>query len=147
MNVLVAVDDSPFAPVLVKAVAGQFRPETAQVRIVHVLQPITAVPPPQMDARYAPELEVQKARGHKLIDEAGSELRKAGFHVTVHLEVGDIREQILDSAENWPADLIVIGSHGRSNVMRLLLGSVAESVARHAKCSVEIVRSATARHS
>ena len=49
-------------------------------------------------------------------------------------------ERIIDSAAEWRADLIVVGSHGRSGIPRFLLGSVAEFVARHAKCSVEIVR-------
>ena len=145
MNILVAVDDSQFTPDVLKAVISQFRPENTQVRVVHVLQPITTMPPPQMDARYAPELEAQKERGRKLVEDCGNELRKAGFSVTVHLEVGDVRERIIDSAEEWPADLIVVGSHGRDTLMRFLLGSVAESVARHANCSVEIVRGVVAR--
>ncbi|MGA3128412.1 MAG: universal stress protein [Candidatus Korobacteraceae bacterium] len=54
--------------------------------------------------------------------------------------MGDIREKIIDDASGWGADLIVVGSHGRSGIQRFLLGSMAEFVARHAKCSVEIVR-------
>ena len=60
--------------------------------------------------------------------------------LTPAVEVGDIRERIIDSAEEWGADLIVVGSHGRSGIPRLLLGSVAEFVGRHTKCSVEILR-------
>lgn len=145
MKVLVAIDDSKFTSGVLKAVAGQFRPENTELRIIHVLQPITTIPPPQMDAHYAPELEAQRESGHKLLERCADELAKAGFRVTPHLEVGDIRERIIDSAEEWRADLIVIGSHGRDTLMRFLLGSVAESVARHAKCSVEIVRSSGAR--
>jgi nucleotide-binding universal stress UspA family protein len=47
---------------------------------------------------------------------------------------------ILDTAAKWHADLIVIGSHGRKGLDRFLLGSVSEAVARHAPCSVQIVR-------
>jgi nucleotide-binding universal stress UspA family protein len=47
---------------------------------------------------------------------------------------------IIDAAEAWKAELIVIGSHGRKGLQRFLLGSVAESIARHAACSVEIIR-------
>jgi nucleotide-binding universal stress UspA family protein len=43
-------------------------------------------------------------------------------------------------ADEWKADLIVLGSHGKHGIEKFLLGSVAESVARHAKCSVMIVR-------
>ena len=47
---------------------------------------------------------------------------------------------ILSSAEEWRADLVVMGSHGRRGFDRIVLGSVSETVALHAKCSVELVR-------
>ncbi|MGA7647033.1 MAG: universal stress protein, partial [Terriglobales bacterium] len=53
---------------------------------------------------------------------------------------GDPRGSILDEAKAWGADLIVLGSHGRHGWDRLLMGSVAESVAMHAHCSVEVIR-------
>ena len=96
MNILVAVDDSKFTADILKAVAQQFRPENTQARVVHVLQPITTAPPPQMDANYAPELADEKLRGRELLESCASELRKAGFSVTVDLEVGDVREKIID---------------------------------------------------
>jgi len=51
-----------------------------------------------------------------------------------------VRDSILEAAAKWDADLVVVGSHGQRGIRSLLLGSVAESVARDAKCSVEIVR-------
>jgi len=54
--------------------------------------------------------------------------------------VGKPATEIVKSATEWPADLIVIGSHGRQGVERVLLGSVAEAVGRHAHCSVLVVR-------
>lgn len=53
---------------------------------------------------------------------------------------GDPRFVILDTAKTWQADLIVLGSHGRHGMDRFLMGSVAESVAVHAHCSVVVVR-------
>jgi nucleotide-binding universal stress UspA family protein len=47
---------------------------------------------------------------------------------------------IMDEAEKWGADLIVVGSHGHRGIERFLLGSVSEGVALHAKCSVEVIR-------
>jgi len=46
----------------------------------------------------------------------------------------------VDQAKDWRADLIVLGSHGRSGIKRWILGSVAEAVVRHAPCSVEVAR-------
>jgi nucleotide-binding universal stress UspA family protein len=54
--------------------------------------------------------------------------------------VGGAKEVILDEAERWGADLIVVGSHGHHGLRRFLLGSVSRAVASHARCSVEIVR-------
>ena len=53
---------------------------------------------------------------------------------------GPPRSAILDEAETWGADLIVLGSHGYRAWERFLLGSVSQAVVSHAKCSVEVVR-------
>ncbi len=139
MKILVGVDDSKFSGDVLRAVVTQFRTENTEVRILHVLQPI-APAPPQMAAGYAPELEDQKKPARELVERIADGLRSAGFKVDTAIEVGDIRESIIDSAEEWSADLIVVGSHGQRGIQRFLLGSVAEFVARHARCSVEIVR-------
>src|SRR5208283_6218523 len=94
----------------------------------------------QMAPGYASELEDQKQEARELVERIAKELRSAGFKVDTAVEIGDIRERIIDSAADWHADLIVLGSHGRRGIQRFLLGSVAEFVARHANCSVEIVR-------
>jgi nucleotide-binding universal stress UspA family protein len=67
-------------------------------------------------------------------------LRSAGFATSTSVRDGDARQVILDCAAEWHADLVVLGSHGKKGFDRLMLGSVSDSVARHATCSVEIVR-------
>jgi nucleotide-binding universal stress UspA family protein len=89
---------------------------------------------------YAPELEEQKIPARELVERFAKKLCGAGFEASTELEIGDVRVSILDTATEWHADLIVIGSHGRKGIESFFLGSVTESVARHAKCSVEIVR-------
>ncbi len=68
--------------------------------------------------------------------------RKAAPGATVEtlIPTGDPRGVILDTAEAWPADFIVLGSHGLRGFDRFLMGSVSESVAVHAHCSVEVIR-------
>jgi nucleotide-binding universal stress UspA family protein len=56
------------------------------------------------------------------------------------LREGKPADQILATAREWEADVIVIGTHGRSGVSRLLLGSTAESVVRHATCPVLVIK-------
>jgi nucleotide-binding universal stress UspA family protein len=58
----------------------------------------------------------------------------------IEIVKGHPKHAIVDEAETWDADLIVVGSHGYRGLTRLWLGSVSQAVASHAKCSVEIVR-------
>ena len=140
MKVLVAVDDSKFSEAAVRALGAQIRPQMAEVQILHVLQPIAVSTPPQMAANYAPELEDQGKRAKELVERSANTLRAAGLKVETRVEKGDVRLRIVDLAAEWNADLVVIGSHGRTGIPRLLLGSIADYVARNAPCSVEIVR-------
>jgi nucleotide-binding universal stress UspA family protein len=145
MKILMAVDQSEFSKHAAQAVARQFRPAETEVRVVHVLQPavpaVPSVPPvPQMSAGYAPELEDEVKPAQALVDGIAGELRQNGFQASTAVVMGDTRESIIDRAAEWGADLIVVGSHGHRGIRRLLLGSVAEFVARHAHCSVQIVR-------
>ena len=67
-------------------------------------------------------------------------MRKAGFQVESSVRPGQVRPMVVDVARKWRADLIVVGSHGRTGLGRILLGSVSDYVAHHAPCSVQIVR-------
>jgi nucleotide-binding universal stress UspA family protein len=68
----------------------------------------------------------------------------AGSTLKVSSNVPIVRDRafhaILDEAEKWKVDVIVLGSHGRSGLDRMVMGSVSEAVALHAKCSVEVIR-------
>ena len=78
----------------------------------------------------------------EIIEKAAKNLRKKNPSLTVTTIAmeGSPKSVILDEAEKFGADLIVVGSHGQGGVERFLLGSVAYAVSLHAKCSVEIVR-------
>jgi nucleotide-binding universal stress UspA family protein len=83
-------------------------------------------------------VEQQVASGRQALEE----LQPTEPNLTVErrLETGDPVEVILRVAQELPADLIVLGSHGRTGLARLLMGSVAELVARKASCPVLIVK-------
>jgi nucleotide-binding universal stress UspA family protein len=82
------------------------------------------------------------------VEKAASKLRAKGCKLSVTPEVlsGWPKRVILEDAEAFGADLIVVGSHGRGALDRFPLGSVSQAVALHAKCSVEIVRSRSLSH-
>jgi nucleotide-binding universal stress UspA family protein len=143
MRILLAIDDSNFSEAAIEAVIGQARPHGTEVRVLHVVES-----PPLLVARelggYEPALEnaleFQKQHAEAVVAKAAELLRARGLKVTAALEMGDPKSRILDVAEEWRADLIVLGSHGRKGLNRFLMGSVSDAVARHACCSVEIVR-------
>jgi universal stress protein A len=140
MRVLLAVDDSAFSANVIRAVEAGVRHENTEVLVLHVLQPVEPVAPPEMTRDYAPELEDEKQPAHALVERIAGQLRRAGFTSQAEVRVGDVTETILDRAAEWNADLIAVGSHGQRSIHDFLLGSVAESVARRAGCSVAIVR-------
>ena len=140
MRVLMAVDDSGFAEDLLRAVVAGIRHENTEVLVLHVLQSVDTVPPPEMAQGYAPELEDEKQPARALVDRIAGELRGAGFAAQTGVRIGDAASTILGQATEWGADLIAVGSHGQRSIHDFLLGSVAESVARRAGCSVAIIR-------
>ena len=140
MKILLGIDDSKFSKNLVRTLVTQFRTEDAEILALHVLEPVEPVAPPEMSQGYAPELEDQKKPAIMLLERIAGELRRAGFRVEASVKIGDARETIIETAITWNADLILVGSHGKRDIQSFLMGSVSETVARHAKCSVEIVR-------
>jgi nucleotide-binding universal stress UspA family protein len=140
MKILLAIDNSKHSEDAVLGVARFFRPQGTEVRIVQVLPPIVLSAPPQMSRGYAPELENIAKDARALADKFAQQLRAVGFQVDTVVENGDVRESIIDCATAWGAEIILLGSGGHRGVGRLLLGSVAESVVRHAHCSVLVVR-------
>jgi nucleotide-binding universal stress UspA family protein len=83
-----------------------------------------------------------RTRAVNAVDGARKILEQAGLSVQDRqpIPLGDPRSVILALAHTWSSDLIVVGSHGRRGWDRFLMGSVAEGVAVHAHCSVEVIR-------
>src|SRR5215469_12445878 len=84
--------------------------------------------------------QLSKARAARSAKEAEEIVSIAGLKVLPKVVCGYPKASILDEAKEWGADLIVMGSHGRHGLKRLLLGSVAEAVALHSSCSVEVIK-------
>lgn len=144
MKILLAIDGSEFSQAATQALAAQARPEGVEVLVLRVVEPLIFSIPPQMAPGYAPEqdeiIKEELRHAQDSVTQASQSLRSAGFNVSTRIVEAEARNGILGVAAEWSADLIVLGSHGRKGLQRFLLGSIAESVARHADCSVEIVR-------
>lgn len=145
MKILLAIDHSNFSKMAMQTVAKQFQPRGTQVRLLHVVEPISAYISVDIIPHFVPHIaKVEQERRKEakiLVERAARHLRKAGFKTSEIVEEGDPKTVIIDHAASWHADLIVLGSHGWKGLGRFLMGSVSEAVTRHAGCSVEIVRS------
>jgi nucleotide-binding universal stress UspA family protein len=136
MKVLLAIDDSKFSEAAARAIIDHMPPEPTEVCVLHVAE-MPVVPYSYVGPVREESLKMSK----ELVERTGEQLGKAGYKVqTVVEEEGDPRVKIIDRAAHWKADLIVMGSHGRKGLDRFMMGSVAESVVRHARCSVLVVR-------
>jgi len=139
MKILLAIDDSRFSEAAMKMVIQQMPPDRTELCVLHLVEPVL-VPDYGGGKQIEAEEQWRQERGTQLVTRSEQLLVTAGFKVTTVIKEGDPRLGIVDYAAQWKADLIVMGSHGRKGLDRLLMGSVAESVARHAGCSVLIVR-------
>ena len=146
MKILLATDGSDCSKAAVVAVAERPWPEGSEVKVISAIElPYT----PMTEAwalpdSYFKELETAVTeRAETAVTQAAKRLKYACGELLITTEVanGSAKDVILDEAEKWGADLIVLGSHGYRGWRRFLLGSVSHAVATHARCSVEIVRS------
>jgi len=150
-KVLLATDGSDCSAAATRIIAARpwscktvFRIVSVEELVVHgnemAAASLSSVYPPSLLEKLCTE---SMRRAHAAVEESRSILTETGklaLESTI-TPVGDPRIAILDAAASWQSDLIVLGSHGRSGLDRLLLGSVSEAVAAHATCSVQIVRS------
>jgi nucleotide-binding universal stress UspA family protein len=146
MKILIAIDGSACSETVVNAVAQRPWPAGSEAKVITAIDlPIM----PVAEAWTLPDdywekcIQAAEQAARKTLDQAAAQLRTgASAALTVSTEIlkGYPKDVILDVAEAWGADLIVVGSHGLKGLKRFWLGSVSHAVATHATCSVEIVR-------
>jgi nucleotide-binding universal stress UspA family protein len=150
MKIILATDGSENSAAAAKSIISRPWPEGTKVKVISVAELV--VPGSEMIASssspvYPASLLEQiwsdaRERAHEAVTQARKILETAKIPAAVEgysLE-GDPRVVLLDQARNWDADLIILGSHGRHGIDRALMGSVSESVAMHAHCSVGVIR-------
>lgn len=149
MKILLAIDGSPCSDAAVKEVARRPWPNGSSVKVLTAIEtPITPTPESwALPLTYYEDLEkALRKQGQNVVDQAIQKLKSnQTFTADAVLVPGSPRAVILDEAESWGADLIVLGSHGYGALKRFLLGSVSQAVVSHAKCSVEVVRCAAVK--
>lgn len=143
MRILLAVDGSPYSAAAADSVSKRPWPPGT---IVRVLSAVENIAPPAVELWYDAGGSLEEtqrqitSQAERLTAKVAETVRASGLTVETAVRDGDPRSVIIDEATEWDADLIVVGSHGYTGIMRWLLGSVAQSVVSHAPCSVEVVR-------
>lgn len=139
-TILVATDFSEHADHALAAAVELAAQLDATVHLLHVIATPTLGLPEMGMAYSAVTIESMTARAEKELEARAERHRDRASLAPVRLEVGDARDVIDRVATDIGADLIVMGTHGRRGLRRVLLGSVAETVVRTAPCPVMIVR-------
>lgn len=137
-KIVVPLDGSSYSEAALKSASFMARAFNAELKLVTVEDIPLPIYPGEVDREMISEVE----KDHQAYLEARAhELRQEGCCVTtLVLKPGPPADRILDEVKRERADLIVVGSHGRTGLSRLLLGSVAEKLARQAPCPVMIAR-------
>lgn len=147
-RMVLAVDGSPASERAAGVCAALAAALSADVTIIHVnVDPVMVVPPAApTEVMLTPPLLTDEAlreadaAGEAVLVRAAEALRARGVAVTMRRARGPVGQRVVEAANEIAADLIVVGSHGHGRLEELLLGSVSDAVARHARCSVLIVR-------
>jgi nucleotide-binding universal stress UspA family protein len=147
-NILVPTDGSDAANQGLREAIKLAKALGATIQLFHVMNESAAVPAdlPGVDIK---EL-VRQARhqGETILAQARDQVRSEGVEVdTLLLEVwsGQAGHHVVQHAKEWPADLIVCGTHGRSGIRRIVLGSDAEFIVRRSPVPVLLVRAQAAQ--
>ena len=139
MKILLATDGSDCSILAAYSIANRPWPVGSQIKVISVRELLVPVYP---EGLLNEVLEAARKHAEDAADNARQTLKEAGLKVCdgQAMPVGDARTVLLDEASAWGTNLIVLGSHGRHGFDRMLLGSVSESVALHAHCSVQVIR-------
>lgn len=146
MRMLLATDGSDYSEAAVSEIARRGLSPGTEVRIVSVAEtPSVMTMAPYPVPLNLPELEAAaRERAGIAVARAEAALRAGAdtgrLAIATKILSGPPKQAILADAEEFGADLIVVGACGHSQLERFLLGSVAQAVALHAKCSVQIAR-------
>ena len=144
-RILVPVDGSGTANKALVAALQMARESGGRVRLVHVVEELAYLTGYEQYGGYSGELvSAMRDSGNKVLDDAMAIARSAGVPAESQLydKLGErLAEVVADDARDWNADLVVVGTHGRRGLGRMLLGSGAEQILRLALVPVLVIRS------
>lgn len=143
-NILMAYDGTDTSQHALKQAVELASKLSANLRIVHVIDIDWLPSSPDVDIDLDALIKARRRGGEKLLQQAREIAQAAG--VAAETKIAEIpnpayhvAESLAEEASGWPADLVVMGTHGRRGLERLLLGSVAEQMTRLSAVPVLLV--------
>ena len=147
-RILVPIDGSATSDRGLDEAIGLARITGASLRLIHVVDELTFATGIEPTAAYAVDMiPLLKEAGTRIVEQGKARVAAQGVAVdAVLLEsfAARVSDLVVEQALGWKADLIVIGTHGRRGVRRMLLGSDAEQILRQAPVPVLLVRATEA---
>jgi nucleotide-binding universal stress UspA family protein len=148
MKILLATDGSDFSKAAIDILPDIIgKPEDAIIKILSVYEHPSPMgtEPFAISSEFYNELEqIRQKAAENIVEQAKTQIKQmfpnAAVELTTRVAIGSPQQIIVETADEWKANLIIIGSHGYSFWSRILLGSVSNSVVQHAHCSVLVVR-------
>jgi nucleotide-binding universal stress UspA family protein len=145
-RILVPIDFSPASRAALELATTLARPLGASVELLHVWHPPALMPngllaiAPDRDGPPLTLEDLARERAEIGLKDARATVQHLELPCHAHIGVGDPAHEILELAALQHCDMIVMGTHGRSALQHLFVGSVAEKVVRHSTCPVITVR-------
>jgi nucleotide-binding universal stress UspA family protein len=143
-QILVPIDGSPTSRHGLDEAIRVAKLTQGRLRLLHVIDELSFALAMDAYAGYAGDwLNVLRENGRRLLDEAAATAQAAGIEadqVLCDSFAGSVHQVVNAEAAKWPADLIVLGTHGRRGVGRVVMGSSAEHILRYASVPVLLVR-------
>ncbi len=144
-RILVPIDGSHTANRGVVEAIKLAKDQKAALRLLHVVDQAALVQYPEATLYGADLPKALEKHGQEILAKAEAVVRKQGLKVDTvfHRGLARVADVVIRQAKKWPADIIVLGTHGRRGVDRLVLGSTAELVVRASPVPVLLIRSKT----
>jgi nucleotide-binding universal stress UspA family protein len=142
-RILVPLDGSATAKLGLAEAIGLAKQQHATLRLLHVVDQAVLVSFPEPAMYGAEMIEALEQQGRTILTDAEAVARRHKIKVdtVLHTRLARAADVIVKQARDWRADLIVLGTHGRRGIDRLLMGSDAELVVRNSPVPVLLVRS------
>lgn len=146
-RILVPVDGSETSDKALRAALQMAKETGGSLRVIHLIDASAYFSGPGGYLSFPGDLPtVMRDGGHKVLEDAANLAQSLGVQAETELFDsfdGRLADIVSDAAVQWKADLVVVGTHGRRGVGRMLLGSGAEQILRHAPVPVLVIRSDT----